>query len=528
MQREPQAAELIDVQAGQWMPRASGLRLRAGWRLTPSLSDLFFAFFITWIFVVNPLGGNFVLQDADTALHTRIGQYILANRAVPAHDLFSFSMPGGTWYAFEWLAETAFGWMFNAMGLKGIVLLAGVLIALYLTLLLKYMLWRGANGLVAMVVMMLAVNASSVHFHARPHLFTLLFLAIGIWILENNRRHGGALIWALVPLAAVWANTHGGFVMFFALLALRIAGCLAESRLWPEDGVRRRREAIQLSAVGAACVVASFANPYGIRLHAHIVHILSSPWLISNVSEFMSPSFRSEPLYEFMVLLFAGLACVAALVRKRAIVEPLWIVFLAYCSLTSARHIPIYILVAAPILAGELSEWWAAVTALCPRRSIAGICRDVSETFSARLAGTSLLIPAVIAAFALLPGISWPRSFPDGDVPVKLIERNLDRLANGRLFTADQTADYLIFRNQPRQKVFLDSRHNYYGKKLVEDYLAIAQGGPKWRMLLDYYRLNLVLCSTSEPIASLVQAAGGWRVVDRDGKHVLYEREKKG
>ena len=92
-----------------------------------------------------------------------------------------------------------------------------------------------------------------------------------------------------------------------------------------------------------------------------------------------------------------------------------------------------------------------------------------------------------------MPGLSWPTSFPNGEVPVDLIEKHLDLLSNGRLFTSDQTAAYLIFRNQPRQKVFMDSRHNYYGPKIGDEYLAMINGGPKWQRLLNSNHVDVIL-----------------------------------
>jgi hypothetical protein len=497
--------------------------------LSPSLSDLFFLFFVAWMFLVSPFGWQRLLLDLDTALHIRIGQYILSTGSVPTHDLFAFSKPAGTWYAFEWLSETIFAGLFNLASFKGVALLAGVLAGLTVTVQLKYSVWKGANGMIALFVMLLAATAMSIHFHARPHLFTLLFLAAVIWVMEYNRRNGGRLIWALVPLTTLWANLHGGFFIFLALLALRTLGCAAEAWFWPEIRTERRREAIQLASVGLACAVASLANPYGIHLHTHILETLSSPWIMANVSEFKSPSFRTEELYDFMILLFAGLASIAPLIRKRNLVEPLWILFLGYCALSSVRHETIFVLVAGPVIAVELSEWWTKLVANRSRASLLGMLEDVSRQLTARLPGTSLFIPLVILVLAVAPGIRWPTAFPDGGgVPVKLIEPHLDLLASGRLFASDQTADYLIFRSYPRQRVFLDSRHNYYGEKIGNDYLAINNGWPKWRSLLDDWGFTVILCDIDAPLAALVQAAGGWRIVDSDKKFILFEREKKG
>ena len=381
--------------------------------------------------------------------------------------------------------------------------------------------------MIALILMLLAATGASIHFHARPHLFTLVLLTIAVWLLEYNRQRGGRLVWALVPITVLWANLHGGFFIFFVLLGLRVAGCAGEAMFWPEERLDRRKECIQLAWLGLACAAASLLNPYGYRLHAHIFETLSSPWIMANVSEFRSPSFRSEEMYDIMFLLFAGLASIVPLVRKRMLVEPLWIVFLAYCSLISVRHGTIYLLVATPIVASEISEWWESLAARKPKTSVIGMLHDFSCQLSAGLPGTSLLIPAFIVILMITPGIKWPKSFPDGQVPVTLIERHSDMLATSRVFSTDQVADYLIFRNYPRQRVFMDSRHNYYGEKIGNDFIAINNGLERWKTLIDQYDFTVILCESDGALASLMRVTAGWRLVDRSKGFILFRRDSK-
>jgi hypothetical protein len=517
----PPGVESVELSA----TAAPSLGLSHVWTrlLVPSISDWFFVFLTVWMFLANPLGWQRLLQDADTALHIRIGQQILASGAIPRADPFSSSKPGQTWYAFEWLSEVALAGVYNLAAYKGVVLLAGLAIALYLTLLLKYTVWRGANGMIALVVVLMSATASTIHFHARPHIVTLLLLTAAIWILEYNRKIGGRLIWILVPLTALWANLHGGFVIFLVLLAIRAVGCAAEAYFWPELAPERWPEARQLGILTAACSLASLANPYGFYLHLHIFDTLQSAWIQANVSEFQSPVFRSEVMYYLMFLLFAGLASIIPLIQSRRLVEPLWIVFLAYASLTSARHAPIFIVVAAPIIALEATRWWNTAAEGRSRKSSVGALHEMTANFSSRLAGTSILIPAFIALLVWIPGLSWPQAFNCPAVPMKLVERHLDLLASGRLFTSDQIADYLIFRNQG-QKVFIDSRHNYYGDRIGNDYLQIAGGGSHWRGLLDQYRIDVLLAETNAPITSLAGATPGWVKIDDDSEYTLLAR----
>jgi len=94
----------------------------------PSHADWLFAALIVWLFVAGS-GWQVLLADGDTGWHIRAGEYILAHREVPHADLFSFTRPGAPWCAWEWLSDVLFALAHRAAGLKGVVLLAGAVIA---------------------------------------------------------------------------------------------------------------------------------------------------------------------------------------------------------------------------------------------------------------------------------------------------------------------------------------------------------------------------------------------------------------
>ena len=154
------------------------LTRRIGWRaaLAPSLTDFFFLCAIAWMFMAADTGWQSLLRDGDTGIHIRIGDLILASHHVPATDPFSFSKPGETWFAHEWLTAVFYALLVRAAGLKGLVLLTGAVLALYNTILLLDVVKRGANSLVAIALVLAGTNATSIHFHTRPHVFTLAFL----------------------------------------------------------------------------------------------------------------------------------------------------------------------------------------------------------------------------------------------------------------------------------------------------------------------------------------------------------------
>jgi hypothetical protein len=493
--------------------------------LTPSLSDLFFVAVIAWLFVCGASGWKSLLGDGDTGWHIRTGEYILNQHAVPTRDLFSFSRPDAPWFAWEWLTDVTYAVLFRAAGLKGIVLMAGCLIAIFATVLLRFTLWRGANALVAILTTLLAVGSSSMHFLARPHLFTLLLLPICLWLLEADRRRPTRWVWLLVPITALWTNLHGGFGVFLACLALLVAGTAAEGLIAGTPGRRSHWPQVRrYGALLAGCSAASLINPYGARLHVHIFEYLRSDWIKNLIQEFQAPTFRSEGQLQFEALLLAGLVVAGLLLRKRRITEALWIVFLAHSSLISVRHAPLYAVVAAPLIAAELSGGWSAWASHLSKLSPVRILHQLGEERIAGFRRTSLWpVLAILALAALDAPLKWPLDFPTEMFPTQMVHENSARLEHGRLLTTDQWGDYIIYCFYPRQKVFIDGRSDFYGQTVGTDYLRLLQGAYDWRAIMDRRRFEVALLPVEWPLTSLLKQDPAWRVVRDDQRAVLFE-----
>jgi hypothetical protein len=483
-------------------------------RFLPSYTDILFLFIIIFSFIAGELGWQRLLQDADTGLHIRIGDYILQHRQVPTRDIFSFSLPGQTWYAFEWLTETLFSILHTSFGLKGVVLLSAVVIAGTLTAMFRCALYRGANSLIALALTLLTVSANSLHFLARPHIFTLLFVVVSVWLIAADRQTPSPRIWLLVPLTIVWTNMHGGFFIFFPLLALLVIGCVLE---------RRMADAIRYTALGSLCGLASLVNPYGIKVHAHILEVMRASFMIDTVDEFGSPKFRTEAQLHLMILLFLGLIVIVPLLSKRRVTEALWILFLAYCALTSVRHGPIFTLVVVPIVAVQLTEWWADWVRDRPANSYPRVLDSIAAQLGAGFQRTSIWTAVVVVFLALTGSIHWPTDFPEKNFPEEIVQRHPE-IATSRILTTDQWGDYLIYRNYPQQRVFLDGRTNYYGAKVLSEYSGMMDGQRHWKQILEQYRIDLIMCSPDAALASLITLDPEWRTVDTEKKAVLFAK----
>ena len=492
----------------------------------PSLSDCLFISLLMWLFATGS-GWSGLLADGDTGWHIRAGEYVLDHGRPPTQDLFSFSKAGQPWFAWEWLSDLLFALVYRQLGLKGVVLLAGAVVVLALTVVFRHMLWRGANVFLALLACLLGAGASGIHYLARPHVFTLLLLALSLWLLDRDRRQPTRAVWLLVPLTAVWTNLHGGFLALPICLSLLVAGTAIETFRGrphsPEGWFRLRRYAVLL----AGSCLATLVNPYGIQLHRHIAGYLRSEWIREAVQEFQSPRFRSESSMDFELLLFAGVMLAGSLLHRRQAADALLILFWAHAALVSARHIPVFVVVASPLLTAEASLWWGRWTQRQPAKSVPGILERLAQDLSSGFRRSSFWIPACLAALVLIDRpVAWPRDFPEAKFPVALVERQAARLAGARIFTSDQWADYLIYRFYPRHKVFIDGRSDFYGPDLGKLYLRLAYADPQWRSAFERYSFELVLAPVEWPLAGLLRQDPGWRVREEDSRGVLFEKSR--
>ncbi len=497
---------------------------RLGALVRPSLSDWLFAALLGWLFLAGS-GWSALLADGDTGWHIRAGDFILNRGRLPSSDPFSFTRMGERWFAWEWLSDVLFAGCHRLAGLKGVVLLAGTVIAGYLTLLTRHMAWRGANALVALAFCLLGAGASGIHYLARPHIFTLLFLTASLWMVDADRRRPSRVVWLLVPLTALWVNLHGGFLALLISLALLAAGTAIQAVLEKRSWRAAWRGARRMLALLAACTAATLANPYGIGLHRHLAEYLKSDWIRQAVDEFQSPKFRGESALQFEILLFAGLILAGVLLRRRQVADALLVIGWAHAALVSVRHVPVFVVAACPILAAETSRLWAGWAERRPPRSVARILDGVAADFASGFRRSSLWPAALVLALALVGApVRWPLDFPAVKFPVDLVGRERGKLAGARVFTSDQWGDYLLYRFYPRQRVFIDGRSDFYGPELGKLYLRVAYGHAEWRNTLQRYGVSTVLAPLEWPLAGILRQDPGWRLVEEDALAALFER----
>jgi hypothetical protein len=538
-------------------PSSPALRL-----LLPSVRDIIFIF-LFWSLLAGPLS-NRPLADADIGWHIRTGELILATHSLPRTDPFSSTMRGQPWFAWEWLYDILLGILHRTCGLNGVVWLCALLVGAIFALLLSQLLQRGTGLLLAIVLMLLAEAASTIHLYARPHIVSWLFSLLWFVALEHweswersERREPGRLPrwipWFFPASMLLWVNLHGGWLFGIALLGIYTLAAFVESvRAQRTDAlaaIRAGRRVRSMAGAWVASAVATLVNPFGWRLHAHIYRYLSDRYLMVRIDEFRSPDFHGWAQRCFGVILMLVLIAFAGH-RKKLHLSHLLVVLLAvYAGFYSSRNLPVssmlLVLVAGPIL-------WENFAALADKpgswqwvRNGTARISKFSERMGAQemqLQGHLWPVVSVTLAFAICLQGGWLGSrqlihaqFDPQKVPVAAVSFLQGEFVGKQpstepVFSTDAWGGYLIYRMNggrlyPERKVVVDDRHDLYGSGRIRQYLILTQAEPGWDGVLKEWQVRTALLPADSTLANLLrERPGEWRVVYEDKLAVVFER----
>jgi hypothetical protein len=523
--------------------------LWARWAL-PSICDLIFVALLASI-CFSALSVR-LLGDAGIGWHIRTGQIILSTRSIPRADPFSSLGQGHplaqNWFAWEWLYDVLVGALDQAAGLNGVVWLTALLISCTFSWVFSQLLRRKTDFVTAIVLLMLALTAASIHFLARPHVVSWLFTLVWFLALDSFQGIDSSRIkklWLLPLLIILWVNLHGGFLVAFVLLAAYwIEALLAWSARQPAhfedvlEKARARNRFLQLTLLSLASAVATLINPYGWRLHLHIYRYLTNRFLMDHIDEFQSPNFHQLAPKCFALLLLITLAALAAkkFSQPLRISQLLIMLFAVYSGLYSARNIPVSALLLILIVAPRLS---AATKNLLERSTLRRTPLPpffATSTFLERMQSletsrqgrlwplAAVLLTAWIALHSGTLGSKQVMTahFDPNKFPAAALDYLQRQQLPGPILAPDNWGGYLIYRLDPGRKVILDDRHDFYGADFLKSYLQFIHAETDWQRFLQQHPPGCIVMPQNSPAASILAESPNWQTVYSDKTSAIF------
>ncbi len=487
------------ARAPRLAPLAVDAPAAAPGRRAPGLDGLFTAVFALFGWGL----GIARLSDNSFFWHLRTGRLIL-DSGFPHRDPFSFTAPGVHWVVQSWLAETLYAGVERVAGSFGIRVLIGLTGVAVAVLTFRLALRLAHDRVRAALLALAALAGLSVLWSERPLVLGLVGFLVVIWVVEVPDSVVGRRPLLVLPVVFwCWANVHGTFALGFAYLGLHLAGRWLEGHQ-PTEG--RERQLLVASTVAFAV---TFLNPYGVGLVTFPVHLMGRSDILRHVVEWASPDFHTAAGYAFAlwIVVFAVVAARApGRVSRRDLIVALPFLLLGLWAL---RNIAIAPLVGLPIAARALAR---------PRP------REVPDRSGALrwgLAGALVLVLAVLTVRA-----AAQPDFEFAGYPVAAMDAvRHDGLLGKRLLTTDADAGYVILRDWPAQRGFLDDRYDMYPRPVIADYLTVAHTRPGWARVLARYGVQVIVWQRDDPLVALAVASGHWRSVHRDATRVVLVRD---
>ena len=448
--------------------------------------------------------------DPDYWWHLSTGEVIVETFSIPRHDTYSFTAAGAGLLNHQWLSEVL---IYLSVSSLGYAVTLGLFIALTLAsfgIMQRLLVRLGTPRLVALGLVGLGMLISAPFWTVRPQLLSWFLLAVFINIVIDRDRPA----WILVPVLAIWANLHLGFLM-----GLGVVGLWFVSRVWEHRSGERTFAIWPAAAFVVACVAATLINANGVQPLLRILDYLpftSSDVSVQGITELESPDF-SQPIH--LPLLFGVLTLIgvtlAGRVRNRFAIL-LAIVFTAL-TLQVTRFQPIFAI------------------AFLPAAGIA-VAQFVSRPRRVGLAPRSFLNWSLIAVAAVavltvipqLPGAQVGRQAnTDGRTfyPAASLAWVQENEPDANVFTTHMWGGYFIYGLQPEGHVFIDGRSSMYGPEGFESYRLILNANDGWQAELESSGANVVVVGQDERLGPALADAEGWSLVLEEPGEALFVRD---
>lgn len=447
--------------------------------------------------------GHQLLRDPDTFWQIALGDWMMANRAVPHIDVFSHTMAGKPWISSQWLSQAAYALAYDNAGWTGVVALAAMAIACAFALLARFLAGRLAL-LPALVLLTGAFVLTAPHLVARPHVLALPVMVAWAAGLVKAVEAQRAPPFMLLPLMALWANLHGGFTFGIMLIAPVALEALVQARPAQRLAVFLRWTLFGVAALAAACI-----TPYGPESILVTGRILGLGPALGLITEWRPQNFATLTGFGICLLFGIGFAL------HRGIVLPpvriLVLLGLLYMGLSQNRNAEMLGLVGPLFLAtplrGQLGD-------AAPEK------RDRKRLRAPAAYAAAFLLAAMATAGA---GRLLDYRPPEAIMPAQAVAA-VKASGQNNLLNSYDFGGYLIASGV---RVYVDGRTELYGTQFMlrDDRALTLADIPTFLALLDEYDIGVTMLAPGTPAIGLLDRLSGWRRAYADDSAVVHVRD---
>ena len=462
--------------------------------------------------------------DPDYGWHVVNGANVINGSAFSGRDFYSWTAAGSPWIVHEWVVDAVMAMVHRAGGRTANSFLAAAL-GTGAFCLVAVRLRRNGIGRAAMLVTVgIAFLSSVMSLGVRPQVLELLYLAGLLLFLDEYRARAfdRRTLWLGVAIGGmVWANTHGSFPVIVAVLGITAFGF----------ALSRDIRTLDVAVATLIAALSTMLNPWGWHVWAFATQSITSKATSQLIQEWRPPNLLSGSLLPFVVAL--ALAVIGAmlalrrgisaqgddgLLRSPNVSDALIAVAFAFLAVRSGRHVMLFGVAAAPLIASAIQF---GIGRLNIHSSRFGWLTTGSRAAVVERDRKIIHLMVSLGVLGYVSWASWQIASPERQTaalsrryPVGIVEslRGIDK-SSMRILNEYSWGGFLI--EHGILPVFIDGRSEVYGDRQLQRYSSIVTMAPGWREQIEALRVNLVLMPRASPLAdSLVKS--GWNEVSAD------------
>jgi len=452
--------------------------------------------------------------DPDLWGHVVFGQHMLQTGSIPRADLYSWTASGQPWINHEWLAEIVLG-KAHQLGGGGALLLLKLIIGLAafgICMRLGARSLAGPMKLFAWAFAAVAVVEISFGFAARPQIFTALFLALELVLLQQI--HAGRWRWmpALPLLFLAWINFHGGALAGIGLLGL-MAGIttLEKFRNEATPGPSSAKTIILLWLTVALSIAALLVNPWKTDLLRWLVG--SVLWSRPEIAEW-NPTRLTWDHAAFFIILIATIFSWLFTQRRRIWWELAACIAFAGLGWRAERNAPLFCLVALAFVPPHLASATQRFKESLANLEHMGRQRSFQAAATMIFALAAAGIP--VATLTLHKEHPLTMESPRDQYPVAAISFIREHHLQGKMLTFFDWGEMVIF-ELPDCPVSIDGRlDTSYSRDLIATHWRFYNDEPFDEKLLPVDNADLALLPSHLAGAAGLSRRIGWKIIYQD------------
>lgn len=453
-----------------------------------------FLFYITLFLLLFAFTLNAPQIDFDLWARLIAGMGVIEGGHVLKSDFLSYT-PVHIWYDHEWGSGVIFYTFLKFLGQFGILILQIIIPFITFYIVTKVVKVRTGQQPQDILFFFFCVMAAMTNINnpIRCHLFSFMFFALFIYILEKVRNGTTPKILILLPILTVlWNNIHGGVVAGLGLIGMYIIG-----EIYNHSKFKYYIYTL------LACTISLIINPWGIDYVNFLLHATTMERPL--IGEWQGLFSQLQMPYQLTFKIF--LLCVLAVgiwkiydgIKKNSALE-------FYSKIDKVK---IIVLLVTAYLAVEHIKM---LPFFCI--SVACYCYpEFTKIFQKVNKKIVYVVILTVSIFSILTkNIELPINFMQ--YPITEVEFIKQNNIKGNILVDFGLGSYVAYKLYPNNKIYMDGRYEeVYPDELIVINDKFYASKADWDDVLKLYPPDIVLVQSNLPVFKLLQKRTDWKLI---------------